>query len=402
MERTLAGHLQEIRTALAGPADRPPHGLEIGGVKVKRLSHRSPVIDGTLYAIVELETSLIPVRIDEGGIVAGTKGEIRHPAYDAMEAMLGSEPFRARVRDSPVAALRTAYEFITASSSPELAERQACPACAGPGVTYTGPAGALVRCGTCGLIERIGAQDKEWSGIYADPSGSYFSGLEADPDGPGAASAHGYEDYEEWVRVILGTAHFDRRARQIARHAAAGARRSLDIGCASGELAGAFGRLGWQASGVDLSSWCIDQARGKYPQATWQVGTAADLKGETFDAVTLMDVFEHFSDPYGELERLRGMLSPGGILALELPNQGSLDAAVLGAGYLFSEHLFFYTPQSIQDMLRHAGFSVLGCWTEHDHYFRADRLVDDEEAESLRQQGMGERLLVIARAVGGS
>jgi hypothetical protein len=110
--------------------------------------------------------------------------------------------------------------------------------------------------------------------------------------------------------------------------------------------------------------------------------------------VTYLDVFEHLADPRAELAEIHSRLRPGGWLVLELPNQASIEAEILGTDYLFGEHQYFYGPRAIGALLSSSGFGVAAIATSHDAYFRADRITGPTLAAELVAENRGERLLV--------
>lgn len=400
----LSQHLSTVRQVLRKDCE-PPRGAVVNGITIEPLNHPLPEIDGRLYGIACVGDARVPLYLEDGELRIGTKGEIRNPFYDTMESILAISDYSPCPprRGGRGDLLRSAYRYLADPSPARCTERSSCFACGGSTESESSKHHLsqveFSRCATCGLVERVGVDDSLWAQAYGDVEGRYFRGLYSDDTAyvEATASAHGYEDYEEWVRVILGQEHFDRRARQVASVAPNHARRALDVGCATGELTAALHRLGYQTTGVDPSQWAIASARLKFRELRFQCERIEELGSESFNIITLMDVFEHLSDPCGTLNRFRSILSAGGVLMLELPNQASLDAKILDSDYLFPEHLYFYTPRSISQLLVQAGYTVVALASEHDHYFRVDTLVAPPDAARLRRELRGERLLVFAR-----
>jgi 2-polyprenyl-3-methyl-5-hydroxy-6-metoxy-1,4-benzoquinol methylase len=190
--------------------------------------------------------------------------------------------------------------------------------------------------------------------------------------------------------------HFDRRVRLAMTVSGLRGGRAVDVGCATGAMAAALSRHGFVAHGVDLSPYCVREAEARHTTATFAVGTVSDVDGPV-ELVTYLDVLEHVSDPRAELAAVHRLLARGGVLLLELPNQASADAEVLGTDYLFPEHLYFHVPDGIRRLLDSCGFDVLDVRTVHDSYFRVQDVVGEPYAGELAEAGRGERLLVVAR-----
>jgi len=77
-------------------------------------------------------------------------------------------------------------------------------------------------------------------------------------------------------------------------------------------------------------------------------------------------VLEHVYHPAAWVQRVRGILEPGGLLHLQVPNGASLTRQVTGqtwAAFVFPEHVYFYTPDTLGSLLERSGFSVLTATT---------------------------------------
>lgn len=356
-----------------------------------------PLEDGDLpdsrYAVLSVAGRRVPIRLTgDGRLRIGLAGESTNTVFDLISRMLAAEPVHTGAE--ALAFAGRVYQDLRGIGAAEIAEVAGCPLCDDAGGQQCDA--TFARCAGCGVLYRPEPDESGWRDVYADGSGAYFNGLTASTGAPGA---HGYEDYEEWARVILGREHFDRRARWI--QAATGERsgRSLEIGCATGEMTAAMARAGWQAAGTDLSGYCVDRAAALHPDSRFSKGTLQDCDGG-WDLIGYYDVFEHLADPIGELRDVRRRLRPGGWIVLELPNQGSAEAEICGLDYLFGEHLFYYDAESSSRALERAGFQVVAVTSSHDAYFRVDRIAGEAVAADLIAGHRGERLLVLARRPG--
>lgn len=73
----------------------------------------------------------------------------------------------------------------------------------------------------------------------------------------------------------------------------------LDVGAGLGFFVKAARERGWDASGVELSAWACDFARGNL-QVPMLTGELDDVRG-TFDVLTMWSFLEHTLDPVAAL-----------------------------------------------------------------------------------------------------
>ena len=151
-------------------------------------------------------------------------------------------------------------------------------------------------------------------------------------------------------------------ARLVARSGVAEGASVLDVGCSAGYFVEAALRRGFDAIGVEPSSWLCRRARERVGESRVIEGTfeTAALGRARFDAVTLWDVLEHVPDPVSFLSRARDILRPGGLLFLNVPARDTLTAALLGSRWplLLPEHLFYFSRPSLRIALAAAGFEA--------------------------------------------
>lgn len=138
-------------------------------------------------------------------------------------------------------------------------------------------------------------------------------------------------------------------------------RRLLDVGCHIGVMVELAQERGWEAWGVEPSTWAAEQARRRNLRVI--TGTLADAKLDAnyFDVVTLWDVIEHLTDPAAELKQIQRVLKPGGIFAVHTIDIESLFARAMGKRWpwLMEMHLYYFSPRTLGKLLEKIGFQVI-------------------------------------------
>lgn len=87
----------------------------------------------------------------------------------------------------------------------------------------------------------------------------------------------------------------------------------------------------------------------------------ANFESNSFDAVTCFDVLEHVEHPLRTLREIHRVLKDNGILLLVVPNFNRVFFSTdWRKDVIFAkEHLFYFTPKSLSEMLKRANFQVM-------------------------------------------
>jgi SAM-dependent methyltransferase len=141
----------------------------------------------------------------------------------------------------------------------------------------------------------------------------------------------------------------------------------LDVGCSSGDFFAFFPEPGWKRYGVELSSSTADHAAQTY-NANVVSGTLRSAKWPSglFDVVSMIDMFYYVDEPSKELDEIRRILKPEGILAIEITGQAYMFARSRGLIALLMDgrwcrlntesHLYWYKPTGLESLLKRNGF----------------------------------------------
>ena len=133
----------------------------------------------------------------------------------------------------------------------------------------------------------------------------------------------------------------------------------LDIGCATGDFLEVARKNGYDAEGVEPSAWSAAIARGRGFKIHEELleDFAGKHAGE-YDIVTLWGVIEHFANPTAEIERIKSILKPGGILALWTGDVDSSLSRLLGRKWWYwqGQHIQYFTHASMKTLVNDHGF----------------------------------------------
>ena len=139
--------------------------------------------------------------------------------------------------------------------------------------------------------------------------------------------------------------------------------RLLDVGCASGLFADACRAHGYAANGLDYSQKGPAHARREYGLDVLTADVEnIPLADDSYDVITLIQVFEHFKNPIGALRELHRVLKPGGLLYIETVNYLKL--------YWLERYLSFLKPLYFK--IRKADspwWKDRLPWVPFDHYY---------------------------------
>lgn len=121
---------------------------------------------------------------------------------------------------------------------------------------------------------------------------------------------------------------------------------------------------GWEVFGIEISKFISDFALKTFKLENIFHGTLkeASFKENSFDLITFWDVIEHLPNPIMELKMAYNLLKRNGILILETQNINSLFAKIAGRKwhhYKFWEHLYHFSPETIEILIGKAGFEII-------------------------------------------
>lgn len=142
----------------------------------------------------------------------------------------------------------------------------------------------------------------------------------------------------------------------------------LEIGAGCGSFVAMLNQIGFDAQGMELSPWVVDYAKEQF-KVPMTVGTIeqSNYEPQSFDAIVLMDVFEHLSNPVQTLQHCLKLLKPEGFLLMQTPQfQPDINYEELvktNAPFLSmlvpEGHLYLFSQASIKHVLAENGCSFV-------------------------------------------
>lgn len=173
----------------------------------------------------------------------------------------------------------------------------------------------------------------------------------------------------------------------------------LDVGCAYGYFVELAQNAGFDAYGFDPSTYAVSQARKLVGKNRIQEGTISEVryKENSYDVITLFDVFEHLQDPVADLKKLRKLLKPDGIIVIATGNAQSLAAKMFGRRWTFyipPQHLSFFTKPNLQTFLSQVGLVPLewfgiGKWLSVDYILHLAKTTGESTIGAVAHRLLG-------------
>lgn len=136
----------------------------------------------------------------------------------------------------------------------------------------------------------------------------------------------------------------------------------LDIGASNGSFLFYMQQNGWKVVGVEPGKGVSNVFGVNIIPGTLE---AVNFPSATFDVVTAWAALEHVYDPCGLIQEISRILVPGGEFVVSVPNFDSITAR-MRLGDDFPRHVYFFTIDSLRNMLNVAGLDVVHHETRGD------------------------------------
>ena len=163
----------------------------------------------------------------------------------------------------------------------------------------------------------------------------------------------------------------------------------LDIGCGHGELLVALGQYFGErvvARGCEPNRKKSESARGRGLDVEFFDPREHD---QTYDVVSLLNVFSHLPDPVATLGQWRALVASGGHLLLETGHSAHLPSADHHKPYDLPDHLSFANREIVEGILTRVGFRVKKTMIYRHTVFpqlRIERVIRESLRYALRRK----------------
>lgn len=237
--------------------------------------------------------------------------------------------------------------------------------------THSGLAFTLERCAHCALIiTNPRPDDNALSGFYA--SEQYISHSNT--------SKGLINKLYKLVRAFT----LRSKVRIIRKHKRTG--RLLDIGSGAGHFLNACKKSGYEVTGMEPDSRTREASRVQFGIDVEDEVSLAKYDRKTFDIISMWHVLEHVPEPRKRMEQVSQLLKDDGLVLVALPNPASHDAlyyASAWAGYDVPRHLFHFTPDAFEKLMKDTHFEIIKVLPMYFDAFYVSMLSERNRKRSL-------------------
>ncbi len=138
----------------------------------------------------------------------------------------------------------------------------------------------------------------------------------------------------------------------------------LDIGCGTGAFLDTMKKAGWNTTGLEPDAAARVKAVELYDINPQEPLKLFELPAASYQSITMWHVLEHVHQLHEYIEQIATLLAEKGKLFIAVPNYTSKDAAIYGehwAAYDVPRHLYHFSPQSIEKLLKTYNLKLITC-----------------------------------------
>lgn len=142
--------------------------------------------------------------------------------------------------------------------------------------------------------------------------------------------------------------------------------RILDVGCGVGYFLQHALTKGWEVYGTEFTDAAIESCSSKGINMQQGALSTGWYEKDSFDIITSFEVIEHINNPVTEVNNFYQLLRKGGVLYFTTPNFNCFERFWLKSEYsviCYPEHLCYYTPKTIDFLMKQAGLKKVNLTT---------------------------------------
>lgn len=142
--------------------------------------------------------------------------------------------------------------------------------------------------------------------------------------------------------------------------------RILDIGCGDGHFLETAKGMNWQVFGTEYTDEALAVCTQKGIEMQQGKLDIAHYAPDFFDVVTSFEVIEHINNPREDTQVVRHLLRTNGLFYVTTPNFNALSRLLLRGKWNvieYPEHLCYYTPKTLQFLLKQYDFKEINTQT---------------------------------------
>lgn len=150
----------------------------------------------------------------------------------------------------------------------------------------------------------------------------------------------------------------------------------LDVGCGAGIFMHHANNRGWKVYGTEFNKFSIDFIKNVLRIKNVYSEDLSHFNKNTFELVTLHQIFEHLPDPNAMLNDIHRILKKEGLLFISVPNVYGIITRIMknkSQHYDGNGHLNYFNKKNLKTILEKNNFEVITFKTDG---FRADFLLE--------------------------
>lgn len=135
----------------------------------------------------------------------------------------------------------------------------------------------------------------------------------------------------------------------------------LDVGTGKALLLSGLKKRGWEVFGTELSETSRQYACEQGLQVFNSIVNDTPIEQNSLDVVTLFHSLEHLTNPKQSINEVKGLMRPGGLLVIEVPNINSWYARFFKGQWFHYDaprHLYHFSPQTLRSLIENTDLHV--------------------------------------------